>query len=230
MLQAPLPPLSLSLSTHSLTHSLSLTHLLFIAFAFVFFHRFRYFSHSDVHATNLKTPMAVNAPCNGCVSRFFLEIGCLLIPRNVGGIISSTGTNHGLTVWSKRAREARWSPNDAENYYDLSGRSVREHFTSSHLGYLKNIENPLFIHFRLISTFHEPSAQYRDDKLWDFLNRLFFSGEGGGSEVGGVDQSATAGSAKSVGLFPAEACREGALCGHPGTGNVLRSSQVRTSQ
>jgi hypothetical protein len=92
------PSLSLSLLTHSLTHSLSLTHLLFIAFAFVFFHRFRYFSHSDVHATNLKTPMAVNAPCNGCVSRFFLEIGCLLIPRNVGGIISSTGTNHGLTV------------------------------------------------------------------------------------------------------------------------------------
>lgn len=61
---------------------------------------------------------------------------------------------------------------------------------------------------------------------------IFFSisGKGGGSEVSGVDQGATTRSAKSTGLFPAEACRKSALRGHPRFGHILCRPQVRASQ
>lgn len=43
-------------------------------------------------------------------------------------------------------------------------------------------------------------------------------------------QGATARSAESVGLLPAEAWRKGALRGRPRTGDPLRRPQVRASQ
>lgn len=56
---------------------------------------------------------------------------------------------------------------------------------------------------------------------------VFFSGEGGGSEVGGVDQGATARSTESAGLLPAEACWESAVRRDPRAGDVLRRPQIR---
>lgn len=59
---------------------------------------------------------------------------------------------------------------------------------------------------------------------------FFFPGEGIWPEVSGVDQGATARSSEPIGPFPAEACRKGALCGHPRTGDPLRRPQIRASQ
>ena len=65
-----------------------------------------------------------------------------------------------------------------------------------------------------------------DDSLKFQLS--YFSGQGGRSEVRGVDQGKAAGSAGSVGLLPAEARRQGPLSRYRRFGHVLRRSQVRS--
>lgn len=163
----------------------------------------------------------------------------VLIPRNAGGIIPrDTGRTkirsaaYRLQHWEAKPRDraiALLNMDFRKGFFDRLHDDVRRSARGSHRAKTRQHNRCIVLDVRQSYNFYRTSTKRGNIKL-SFFFFLFFSGKGGGSEVGSVVQGATAGSSESAGLLPAAARWKSALRVHPRARNVLRRSQIRASQ